>query len=70
MKPYTFKVHCGFSMQYTFTETELGPDGEPTAEAVAALEGELEEHLHQNYGVDSVEAEVDFLIGVHDDAQK
>ncbi len=54
-------------MQYTFEETEIGPDGEPTGDAVAALEEELQEYLHQNYGVDLVDVEVDVLLGVDDD---
>lgn len=68
MKHHTFRVNCGFIMQYTFEETEIGPHGEPTEEAVAALEEELEEYLHQNYGVDLVDVEVDMLLGVHDDS--
>jgi hypothetical protein len=68
MKHHTFKVICGFTMQYTFDETEIGPDGEPTEDAVIALEEELEEHLHQNYSVDFVDAEVDVPLGVSDDA--
>ncbi len=68
MKHHTFKVNCGFIMQYTFEETEIGPDGEPTEDAVIALEEELQEYLQQNYGVESVDVEVDFLIGVSDDA--
>lgn len=67
MKHHTFRVNCGFIMQYTFEETEIGPDGEPTEDAVAALEEELEEYLHQNYGVDLVDVEVDMLLGVDDD---
>jgi hypothetical protein len=67
MKHHTFKVTCGFAMQYTFDETEIGPDGEPTEDAVIALEEELHEHLHQNYAVDFVDAEPDFVIGIYDD---
>ena len=54
-------------MQYTFDETEIGPDGEPDEEAVLALESELREHLQQNVAVDLVEVDADFLIGVADD---
>jgi hypothetical protein len=68
MKHHTFKVNCGFTMQYTFDETEIGSDGEPTAEGLLALEGELEHHLQKNFSVDFVEAEADFLIGVADDS--
>lgn len=67
MKHHTFKVICGFTMQYTFDETEIGTDGEPTEAAVIALEKELEEHLHQNYSVELIDVEVDFLLGVSDD---
>ena len=56
-------------MQYTFTETEIGPDGEPTGEAIATLEQELREHLHQNYPVDDVEVDADYLLGIVDDAK-
>lgn len=72
MKHHTFRVNCGFVMQYTFEETEIGPQGEPTEEAVAdleeELEEELEEYLHQNYGVDLVDVEVEMLLGVSDDS--
>ena len=68
MKHHTFKVSCGFTMQYTFNETEVGPDGEPTEAAVIALEEELEERLRQSYSVELVDIEVDFLLGVSDDA--
>ncbi len=68
MKHHTFKVSCGFTMQYTFDETEIGPDGEPTEDAVIALEEELHEHLHQNFSIDFVDAEPDFLVGIFDEA--
>jgi hypothetical protein len=67
MKHHTFKVVCGFTMQYTFTETEIGPDGEPTEEAVFALQEELDEHVRQNYSVDVVDVEIDSLLGISDD---
>lgn len=70
MKHHTFKVTCGFTMQYTFDETEIGPDGEPTEEAVQALEEELEAYLCENYSVDFVEVDVDFPLGIYDDEQK
>jgi hypothetical protein len=68
MEHYTFNVNCGFSMQYTFDETEIGPDGEPTEEAVLALEEEVGDHIRQNYGVNFFEVDVDVLLGVQDDA--
>ena len=68
MKHHTFNVTCGFIMQYTFDETEIGSDGEPTEAAVMALEDKLEEHLHQNYCVELVDIEVGILLGVSDDA--
>ena len=65
-----FKVNCGFTMQYTFNEAEIGPDGEPTEETIQTLGAELEEYLHKNYGVDLVDVEADFLIGVSDDTRR
>lgn len=70
MKHHTFKVICVFTMQYTVDESEIGPDEEPTEEAVIALEKELDEYLHQNYVVNDVEVEVDMLLGVGDDAEE
>ncbi len=67
MKHHTFQVTCAFTMQFTFSEAEIGPDGEPTEDAVLALEEELQEHLHQNYSVDFVETESSYLIGIYDD---
>jgi hypothetical protein len=68
MKHHTFNVICAFSMQYTVDESEIGTDGEPTENAVIALEKELEEYLQQNYAVNVVDVEVDMLLGVDDDA--
>lgn len=62
---YTFKVHCSFEIQYTFSSDEIqnDPDGdeddfEPTDEALALLEQELEEHLLNLYVVDDVNVNV------------
>ena len=69
MKHHTFQVTCGFTMQYTFDETEIGTDGEPTADAILALEEELQEHLHRNYGINQIDVEAGLLLGVADDAE-
>ena len=68
MKRHTFKVICGFTMQYSFDEKDIGPDGEPTEEAVVALEAELEKYLHQNYAIELVDVETGFLLGISNDA--
>jgi hypothetical protein len=69
MKHHTFQVTCVFTMQYTFDESEIGPDGEPSEEAVLALEEELQTHLHPNYGIDQVDVEAGLLLGVVDDTE-
>lgn len=68
MKRFAFVVNCGFTMQYAFDETEIGPDGEPTKDAVIALEKELTEYISQNYGIDFLEADVDTLLGISDES--
>ena len=73
MKHYTFHVYATVKMQFTFTEAEVehDPDGddtavEPTAEALGALERELEEYLGQNYVVDEIEVSSDSDMILHD----
>jgi len=70
---YTFVVSVSFDMQFTFSENEVGPseeggkgDIDPTEEALANLEHELEEYLALEYPINKVEAWTDFesLLGI------
>jgi hypothetical protein len=70
---YTFVVHVGFDMQYTFTRAEVqrdedgGPrDFEPTDKALTDLQNEIREYIGGNYPVDEVEvyADSDDLLGI------
>ena len=65
-KSYIFRVHCTFTMQYTFNEDEVqrDPGGdetdfEPKDEALEALEREMEQHLSGIYSVSDVDASAD-----------
>jgi hypothetical protein len=78
-KLYTFNVSFSFEMQFTFTASEVQPakeggesDFDPSDEAIAALEKEIEEYLSQQYPVTNVEAFTDFnsLLGVMNDSDK
>lgn len=72
MKHHTFSVACSFTVQYTFTDSEVTADVEggeddivPTASALAALQAGLETILSEAYAVSSltVDAESDDLLG-------
>jgi hypothetical protein len=58
------------SVQYTVTETEVGPESAPAQQAVVALEDALEEYLQQNCSVGGFDGEPDFLIGIADDDEE
>lgn len=72
-KIYTFDVTCSFSLQYSFTESEVEPDPEggkgdfiPTDEAISTLEKELTDVIGFNYCVSDFQADVesDQLLGI------
>jgi len=78
MKHYTFNVVCSFTMQFTFTESELQPDSdgsesdvEPSDMALIKLEQELRDFLSQHYYVKNVEvyADSDALLGIVNDSE-
>jgi hypothetical protein len=65
---YTFSVHCSFDVQYTFKESEVGPDPEgeegavqPSEVALRVLDADLLAALHYNYAVDEVQASAEAL---------
>ena len=66
---FTFLVHCGFSMQFTFPREEVHCDpakpqaAEVTARALQRLEKELRDYLAVHYAIDDVQCEDDVLLG-------
>jgi hypothetical protein len=75
-KIYTYDVMCSFSLQYSFTESEVEPDPEggkgdfiPTDEAIHNLEKELTEAIGFNYCVSNfqVDVESDQLLGTSEE---
>lgn len=66
---FTFVVHCGFSMQFTFSREEVECDpadiqsAAVTGRALERLEKELGDHLALHYAIDGVECEDDVLLG-------
>ena len=73
-KIYTYEMICSFTVQYSFSETEVGQDPEggagdciPTDKALRDLEEELSETLGQNYLVSDMEAESSTFLGTCDE---
>lgn len=73
VKHYTYSVSVSFETQFTFSEKDVQPadgggenDFDPSDQALAGLEKELEDHLKQHFYVDKIEAWADFdnLLGV------
>jgi len=66
---FTFVVHCGFSMQFTFPREDVDCDpadiraAEVKGEALQRLEKELQDYLGLDYAIDGVECEDDVLLG-------
>jgi len=72
MKTYTYRVICSFTVQHSFTESEVeqDPGGHasdvvPTDEALSALREELEAALVEDHAVScfDIHAESDDLLG-------
>ena len=76
-EPYTFRVQCFFKIQYTVTESEVGPDTDgfetdvmPTDDAINALEQQFREWIEAKRTVTSFQAyaESDELLDVSGEA--
>ena len=75
MKTYTFRLLCSFEMQYSFTESEVGPDTEggesdvvPTEAVLAALIEEMQATICQHITSFAIHVESDDLLGTEDHA--
>jgi hypothetical protein len=72
---FTFVVHCGFSMQFTFPRKDVDCDpayideAEVTGEALVRLEKELRDYLGKDYAVEDLECEEGVLLGTMDDTE-
>ena len=73
---FTYRVHCSFEIQHTFTDAEVEQDSEggegdfsPTNDALKALERELTELLGSCHAVAGFEAlaDSDDLLGATDE---
>lgn len=66
---FTFVVHCGFSMQFTFPREDVACDpadtqmAEVTERGLERLATELRDYLAAHYAIDGVECEDDVLLG-------
>ena len=59
MKAYTFRISCGFTLQYTFSEVELEDQKRggliPSVDALASLRAELEAALGTDLAISAIE---------------